>query len=184
MIDENIKKLTSIPKNFPYIAKFPVDLDQIEQASMLDKSKSLFDLGDSEQGFVGGLVLDEKTYNIMVPAYNKGDGTEGKEVDKDGKRLPEFIRSLTSRQRGTNTLQNTGGNLHQQLVGKYQLGGKVVIGWGGWKKDKEGSDFSEIRFASTQQLFCFKYKAMFRAYFNMINQNHSSILRLCLANAR
>ncbi len=157
-------------KNLPFIPLFPLDLKKISEAKLLPESKHLFDLSRSGQGLITCVDLEDNVI-IMLPAYNKGD-SEGKELDKYGKPLPKYIRSLTSRTRGIINPQATGGNLHKQLDERYGLNHKPRVGMGVWKDHKGGIE--EITIVSSQQIFSIKWKRAFKEYFKLRSSNHAS----------
>lgn len=157
-------------KNLPFIPLFPLDYKKISEAKLLPQSKTLFDLSAPGQGLIINVDLENNRI-IMVPAYNKGDA-EGKELDKHGKPLPQFIRSFTSRVRGIPNPASTGGNLHVQVDQLYGLGGKPRIGMGAWKNDKDGIE--ELAHVSTLQMFSIRWRRTFKEYFKLRTLGHAS----------
>lgn len=157
-------------KNLPFIALFQLDFKKISEAKLLPKSKSLFELSAPKQGLIISVDLEDNLI-IMVPAFNKDDA-EGKELDKHGKPLAQFVRSLTPRVRGILNPQSTGGNLHKQVDELYGLGGKPRVGLGSWKDEKGGIE--ELTCVSTLQMFAIRWRRTFKEYFKLRTSAHVS----------
>ncbi len=116
--------------------------------SLTEESKSLYELGNNGQGYIGLVEVDTGKIHL-VPSFNKGDGlleyNKGKAViplDKYGKKFSRY--AMTEQPLGGGA-----GDLHMRTASNLSLGHKagsngLLMGFGIWKGGRSVKFMSEL----------------------------------------